>query len=87
MNERLVIIVGDKTSHGGKVLTGSAADRIDGKAIARVGDWVSCRKHGRNLIVEGSAVAMINGTPVAVEGCKTECGITLIAVQMDMTLE
>ncbi|HEY8881194.1 MAG TPA: PAAR domain-containing protein [Roseateles sp.] len=44
-------------------------------------------KNPERSLSEGSAIASINGTPVAVEGCKTECGSTLIAVQTDMTFE
>ena len=50
---RRIILVGDPTSHGGVVLTGSAIASVAGKPIARLGDQVSCPKHGVNAIVEG----------------------------------
>lgn len=37
-----IIVVGDSTSHGGKVISGSPTHDIGGKAIARLGDQVSC---------------------------------------------
>ncbi|WP_236637488.1 PAAR domain-containing protein [Photorhabdus australis] len=51
---RSVILVGDSTSHGGKVLTGDESCGVLGKQAARVGDAVSCPKCGGNqTIVEG----------------------------------
>ena len=76
---RRIILVGDPTSHGGVVLTGSATASVAGKPIARLGDQVSCPKHGVNAIVEGEASYDMNGVPVALEGHRTECGSTLIA--------
>ena len=80
-----VITVGDHTDHGGVVLTGSSTQNIHGRAIARVGDMVSCplfypggKPHGVNKIVTGYARLTIHGVAVAVDGCKTECGCTLI---------
>ncbi|MFB9126611.1 PAAR domain-containing protein [Paraburkholderia dipogonis] len=46
---RQVIVMGDTTTHGGKVITGSQVDVIDGKAIARTGDLVACLEHGVKL--------------------------------------
>ncbi|QAU24630.1 PAAR domain-containing protein [Dyella sp. M7H15-1] len=34
--------VGDNTTCGGKILTGSSTMSIDGRNVARVGDLVSC---------------------------------------------
>lgn len=76
---RRIILVGDPTSHGGAVLTGSPSSSVGGKAIARLGDEVSCPKHGNNKIIEGDASYSIGGIPAALEGHRTECGCTLIA--------
>jgi len=82
---RRFILVGDPTSHGGVVISGSPTDTIDGKAVARLNDLVSCpqhypdkRPHGVNKIIEGDADSLIGGVPVALEGHRTECGCTLI---------
>ncbi|MFM1348781.1 PAAR domain-containing protein [Yersinia proxima] len=73
------ICVGDKTSHGGVVLTGSAQISIDGRLIARKSDKVSCPKHGINSIIEGDENHCDNGLPVALEGNHCACGATLIS--------
>lgn len=80
-----VIVVGDSTSHGGKVISGSATMTIAGKGIARKGDKVDCpqkypnkKPHGVNKIVEGDGGYIVDGQPVALHGHKTECGCTLI---------
>lgn len=75
---RNIILVGDATSHGGAVVTGSESDRVDGRAIARQGDGVRCPIHGLKRIVEGDASTLLHGRPIALEGHRTECGATLI---------
>jgi hypothetical protein len=37
-----IIVVGDLTSHGGRVITGSETHTIGGKRIARLFDLVDC---------------------------------------------
>lgn len=77
------IVQGDKTSHGGAVLTGSPFSDCDGKAIARVGDMCSCPKcKGVFPIAQGDDSNVIDGAPVAYHGCKTACGATLISSQI-----
>lgn len=80
-----IITVGDKTSHGGKVISGSPVHDIAGKAIARLGDEVDCpdhypggKPHGVNKIITAHQTLTVDGIPVAVEGCETECGCKLI---------
>jgi uncharacterized Zn-binding protein involved in type VI secretion len=80
-----IITVGDKTDHGGTVISGSPDHDIRGKAIARLGDKVSCpqvypggKPHGVNKIITAHNTLTVNGVPVAVEGCITECGCKLI---------
>lgn len=80
-----IITVGDKTDHGGEVVSGSPTHDIGGKAIARLNDKVRCpqfypggKPHGVNKIVSAHETLTAGGIPVAVEGSKTECGCTLI---------
>ncbi len=80
-----IITVGDDTDHGGKVISGSPNHTIAGRAIARVGDLVSCpqrypggRPHGVNAIVEGHRTYSVDNKAVAVDGCMTACGCKLI---------
>ncbi|MDH4449180.1 MAG: PAAR domain-containing protein [Rhodoferax sp.] len=82
---RKIIVVGDLTSHGGTVISGSTTRIINGKGIARKGDKVSCPQtypggapHGVNPIVEGDASHLVDGIPVALEGHTTACGCRLI---------
>lgn len=77
---RKIIVLGDKTDHGGTVISGSPTQAIHGKPIARMGDQVSCpiKGHGVNAIVEGDPAYKVNGMPVALEGHKTACGCSLI---------
>ena len=77
-----LIVIGDKTSHGGTVITSSQLCATEGKGWARVGDMVSCpRCKGVFPIVEGDAGLRDNGLAVAYDGCKTACGALLVASQ------
>lgn len=83
--QKKIITVGDTNSSGGKVISGSKAHTVMGRAIARMGDQVDCpahypdgKVHGVNRIVEGAENFPIDGIPVAVEGFKSECGCTLV---------
>lgn len=82
---RPIIVVGDRTSHGGVVITGSPFSDINGKGIARIGDKVTCPKKGHGgvtTIVTGDVTDIIDGQPVARHGDKTACGAMLISSQM-----
>ena len=80
-----IITVGDKTDHGGTVISGSPTHDIRGRAIARLGDQVDCpqlypggKPHGVNKITTAFNSFTVNGRPVAIDGCTTECGCRLI---------
>lgn len=78
-----LIVIGDKTNHGGTVITCSPFSDTHGKGWARVGDMVSCpRCRGVFPIAEGDQSLVDHGKAVAYAGCKTACGATLIASQM-----
>lgn len=78
---------GDTTSHGGKVLTCTPTNKVDGRPLALLGDMVSCPKCGGVYpIVDVKNLGMtFDGRPVASEGDKTACGATLIASQSTAT--
>jgi uncharacterized Zn-binding protein involved in type VI secretion len=85
---KAVAIVGDPTSHGGMVISGSPTHKVNGLAVARKGDMVDCpqyypdgRPHGRNAIIEGSTKLRIDGLPAALHGHHSECGCELLAVK------
>ncbi len=50
-----VVLFGDKTTHGGQVISASSNITVNGKNVALVGDMVSCpvSGHGVNPILEG----------------------------------
>jgi uncharacterized Zn-binding protein involved in type VI secretion len=78
-----LIVIGDKTSHSGTVITCSPFSSTEGKGWARVGDMVSCPKcAGVFPIVEGDLGLRDDGHPVSYHGCKTACGAMLVSSQM-----
>lgn len=78
---RGIIRVGDKTSGGGTVLSGSSTMCFSGIGVARQGDPVLCPipGHGRTVIAEGHATFRDNGLPVAFNGHLCACGCALIS--------
>jgi uncharacterized Zn-binding protein involved in type VI secretion len=84
-----LIVLGDKTDHGGEVIEASGVTDTYGKRIARVGDKVQCPKkgHGTTTIVEGDLTFLIDGQGAAYHGCKTSCGAILISSQSVTTVE
>ena len=66
--------VGDVTSHGGSVATGSPTVRIGGLPAARQSDTATCPivegpvAHAGGPIVTGAATVLINGRPAARAG-------------------
>lgn len=84
-----MIVLGDKTDHGGEVIEASGVTDTHGKRIARVGDKVQCPKkgHGTTTIITGDNTMTIDGRAVAYHGCKTSCGATLISSQSVTSVE
>ncbi|RQH07106.1 PAAR domain-containing protein [Paraburkholderia dinghuensis] len=78
---RGIIRVGDATSHGGRVETGSGTSKVMDRAVARKGDRCICpmRGHQNCVIAEGDPEVIIDGAPAAFDGHKTSCGATLIS--------
>ena len=91
MAKRAMICVGDTTTHGGRVLEGSATATIDGKPIAGVGHKVLCPQcKGVFSILPDAGRPyphQVAGRDTAVEGMKTACGATLIASQSSASLD
>lgn len=84
-----MIVLGDKTDHGGEVIEASGVTDTHGKRIARVGDKVQCPKkgHGTTIITTGDNTMLIDGKAAAYHGCKTSCGATLISSQSVTTVD
>ncbi|KRA01049.1 MAG: PAAR domain-containing protein [Achromobacter sp.] len=73
-----IVLVGHRHScpiHGnGTVVTGASEAIVNGRAIARIGDRISCGA----IIQTGSPGTIIEGQPVARQGDKTSHGGTLV---------
>lgn len=87
--ERPFIVLGDKTDHGGVVITASENTFTDERRVARIGDLVSCpiAGHGVNPIVTASPYVEIDGRRVARHHDVTACGSLLLAGQPDSASE
>lgn len=76
-----VIRLGDRTTHGGVVVSASPNTSAHGKEVARMGDSVVCPipGHGSCVIVEGDPTVTVDGSPIALQGHLTSCGASLIS--------
>lgn len=82
---KYVVVLGDATTHGGKVTSASSSFDILGKNAALLNDTVSCPEHGTNKIIECDASAYEeNGRGIVLHNCKTQCGASVIASMQDM---
>lgn len=80
INGREVVVLGDKTTHGGEVVTACSGMLYNGIPVARVGDEVSCPKcSGTHKIVTGSPIHSINGKQTARNLDSVSCGALLIS--------
>ena len=77
---RGVIRLGDKTSHGGEVVSAAADFKVLGKAVACEGDMATCPKcHGKHPVQPVNSPRKHHGKSVAYHGDPIACGATLIA--------
>lgn len=74
-----IIRIGDTTTHGGQVLSGSGRMNFAGMGVARLNDLVSCPLHGDTTIIEAHPSFKDLGIPVAFHGHRCGCGCTLIS--------
>ncbi len=83
-----LVLLGDKTTHGGTVISASSNFTVIGKKVALVGDKVSCpvAGHGTNPIIEGSPKRSCNGRAVVVDGCKCQCGCLVVSSATNSTI-
>jgi len=82
-----VTLVGDGSSHGGTVITGSSTVRNQSKGLVRNGDLHSCPQpgHGTTSISSTTVKLRINGQRVVVNGCVAGCGAVILPGSSDMT--
>lgn len=73
--------VGDRTSHGGVIVTGAARTLVNGRKAARQGDLHVCPTpgHGVRPIVTGSPNTFIEGKAAARVGDQVACGAVIVA--------
>ncbi|WP_058910189.1 PAAR domain-containing protein [Entomohabitans teleogrylli] len=81
-----LIVLGDKTDHGGVVITACSGLKSQGLMVACEGDSVVCPKHGATVIVGHGSGFSVDGKNVARDGDKTSCGASLIASQIGLSL-
>lgn len=85
---RPFIVLGDKTTHGGTVISADFTCDVNGRYLARVGDMVVCPKKGCRgtfAIVSGAEDMISMGQPPARHGDRTACGATLLSSQVTTT--
>jgi uncharacterized Zn-binding protein involved in type VI secretion len=83
---QLIIVLGDKTDHGGTVISAGSTTDTNGIRWARKGNMVSCPKcKGVFPIAQGDPNFISDGAPIAYEGCKVACGATLIGGRQGIT--
>ena len=77
------IVMGDKTSHGGTVITGDITSTMYGKAMTRSGDMTICPKcKGAFPILKSNSIVVDGeGNTYARHMDKTACGAYLLASQ------
>lgn len=87
MAKRAIVRIGDKTTHGGTVVSGDQTYIVHGKQVARVGDKVACPTClGVYPIVSGAS-NVFSRTPIARHDDVTACGAKLIASQYTTTID
>ncbi len=75
------ICIGDKTSCGGTVATGSEFCQVNGRSIARQGDKIACEKNC--AIVGGNSKELIAGAAMALHGAQTSGGCICLSQNND----
>ena len=79
------VLLGDKTTRGGEVISASSTMIVHGKRVALIGDEVRCPLpgHGVNRIVEGCPDWSEDGRAMVINGCRSECGCQVISSAPD----
>ena len=82
-----LIVLGDKTSHGGTVISADLTFDINGKCVARVGDMTVCPKCKGTFPITSGPGDLVDGggNGYARHMDSTACGAKLISGQMTTT--
>jgi len=72
--------MGDISSHGGMIITGAVRTMVNGRPVARMGDFHVCpiQGHGVTPIITGSLDTFTEGKPNARIGDITGCGAVIV---------
>ena len=70
------IVVGDRTSHGGTVISGDMTCTIDGQPVSRIGDKVYCPRCMKSTVIVSSRFPTVSalGQNLAYDQDATSCG-------------
>lgn len=84
---RPFVVLGDKTSHGGTVISADFTSDINGRYMARVGDKVVCPKCKGVFAIKAGAPDVVDGQGLgyARHMDTTDCGARLISGQATAT--
>ncbi|NRR29035.1 PAAR domain-containing protein [Oxalobacteraceae bacterium] len=84
---RPLIVMGDKTSHGGTVISADLTFDINGKYVARVGDMTVCPKCKGTFPITSGPDDLVDGrgNGYARHMDSTACGAKLISGQITTT--
>jgi len=70
-----IAIIGDATTTGGHIITGSGTSFCEISSVALLGDLAYCPKcKGTGEIIEAAKNFVIDGKPAAYDGCIIACG-------------
>lgn len=78
--------LGDRSSHGGSIITGSVTAFVNGRPVARMGDMHVCPipGHGVTPIVGGSMNTATDGRPNARLGDIAGCGAVIVSGSLNV---
>ena len=87
MAKRSIIRFGDRTTHGGTVISPDPTFDIYGKNGARVGDKLVCPRCKGTFPIVSGAPTVWSGQNIARQDDITACGAKLIAIQSTATID
>lgn len=83
-----IAIIGDMTTTGGRIISGSADSFNANQSIACIGDYASCPKcQSTGKIIEGTYNFIVAGKPAAYDGCIVACKCSPIGCNKIIALE
>ncbi|OTP96977.1 hypothetical protein B6D16_11325 [Gilliamella apicola] len=83
-----IAIIGDMTTTGGRIISGSGDSFNANQSIACIGDYSSCPKcQSTGKIIEGTYNFIVAGKPAAYDGCIVACKCSPIGCNKIIALE